>query len=187
MLEKVIIAGFGGQGILLMGQLLAYGAMIEGYNATWLPSYGPEMRGGTANCAVVISSRRIASPVVPRPFSLIAMNKPSFDKFEPAIADGGLIVLNSSLIEGEPRREELSVVKIPANDLAEELKNVRVGNMVALGAYLASKKVIALESAIGSLEKVLSERHRALIPLNETALRVGADYIYKGLGGKRLN
>lgn len=177
MLERVIIAGFGGQGILLMGQLLAYGAMIEGHNATWLPSYGPEMRGGTANCTVVISSKRIASPVVPKPFSVIAMNRPSLDKFEPAVAEGGLLLFNSSLADREPGRDDLQVIKIPANELAEELKNLKVANMIALGAYLTVKKVIALDSALASLEKVLSERGRNLIPLNEKALRAGADFV----------
>ncbi|KUK55187.1 MAG: 3-methyl-2-oxobutanoate dehydrogenase (Ferredoxin), gamma subunit, partial [Atribacteria bacterium 34_128] len=123
MLDEIIIAGFGGQGILLMGRLIAHAGMLEGKNVAWMPSYGPEMRGGTANCTVIISSEEVASPVVPNPITLIAMNQASLDKFEPLVERGGIVILNKSLISRDVNRDDLEVVKVPANDIANELGN----------------------------------------------------------------
>jgi len=177
MLEKVIIAGFGGQGVMLMGRLLAYAGMLEGKNVAWMPSYGPEMRGGTANCTVIISSEEIASPVVPDPMSIIAMNKPSLDKFEPTVQKDGLIVLNSSLVEQKVNRDDVSVVKVPANDIANELGNTKVANMVALGAYIKKSGVVKLETIFKALEKTLTGPKQKLIDLNKQALKQGAELV----------
>ena len=177
MLEKVIIAGFGGQGVMLMGRLLAYAGMLEGKNVAWMPSYGPEMRGGTANCTVIISSEEIASPVVPEPMSIIAMNKPSLEKFEPTVQKDGLIVLNSSLIEQKVNRDDVCVVKVPANDIANELGNTRVANMVALGAYVKKSGVVKPETIFKALEKALSGPKQKLLNINKKALKQGAELV----------
>ena len=177
MLEKVIIAGFGGQGVMLMGRLLAYAGMLEGKNVAWMPSYGPEMRGGTANCTVIISSEEIASPVVPDPMSIIAMNKPSLDKFEPTVQKDGLILVNSSLVEQKVNRDDVSVVKVPANDIANELGNTKVANMVVLGAYIKKSEVVKLETIFKALEKALTGPKQKLIDLNKQALKQGAELV----------
>lgn len=177
MLEKVIIAGFGGQGVMLMGRLLAYAGMLEGKNVAWMPSYGPEMRGGTANCTVIISSEEIASPVVPDPMSIIAMNKPSLNKFEPTVQKDGLILVNSSLVEQKVNRDDVSVVKVPANDIANELGNTKVANMVALGAYIKKSEVVKLETIFKALEKALTGPKQKLIDLNKQALKQGAELV----------
>ncbi len=137
MQHDVVIAGFGGQGVMLMGRILAYAGMRQGLEVSWFPSYGPEMRGGTANCTVVLSDRTVGSPVVEFPRSLVAMNLPSMDRFEPKVKPGGLILVNSSLIPRAARREDVRVVYVPANDLANDVGNPRGANMVALGAYVA--------------------------------------------------
>ena len=177
MLEKVIIAGFGGQGVMLMGRLLAYAGMLEGKNVAWMPSYGPEMRGGTANCTVIISSEEIASPVVPDPMSIIAMNKPSLDKFEPTVQKDGLILVNSSLVEQKVNRDDVSVVKVPANEIANELGNTRVANMVALGAYIKKSEVVKLETIFMALEKALTGPKQKLIDINKEALKQGTELV----------
>ncbi|MEA4882171.1 MAG: 2-oxoacid:acceptor oxidoreductase family protein [Clostridia bacterium] len=174
MLEELIIAGFGGQGVMVMGQLLSYSGMFEGKNVSWIPSYGPEMRGGTANCAVVVSSEQIGSPIVTEPMSVIVMNRPSMDKFEPTLRSGGLLIYNSSLIDRTPARSDLRVVAVPANEIAIELGVDKVANMCALGAYLAATRVVAMDSVVECLKKVLPERRHNLIPLNVDALHRGA-------------
>ena len=133
--ERIIVAGFGGQGVVLMGKLLAYAGMLEGKNVTCLPSYGPEMRGGTANCMVTVSTRKIGSPYVTEPSSLIVMNLPSLDRFESMVESGGCILVNSSLVRREVARSDVTAASVQANQIAEELGNVRVANMVALGAF----------------------------------------------------
>lgn len=177
MLEEVIIAGFGGQGIMLIGRLLAYAGMLEGKNVAWMPSYGPEMRGGTANCTVIISSEEIASPVVPHPKSIIVMNKPSLDKFEPNVKKEGLIVLNDSLIKQKINRDDVSVVRVPANDVADQLGNLRIANMVILGAYVKKSGVVKLETIFKALEKALAGRNQNLIEINKEALKKGAELV----------
>ena len=174
MTQELIIAGFGGQGVMSMGQLLAYAAMLEGKKVTFLPSYGPEMRGGTANCTVVISDEAVGSPVISDPSTLIAMNLPSLDRFELTVRPGGFIVVNSSLIERKVQRDDVTSVRVPANDIAQELGNLRVANMVALGAYLGKSKAVGFDAIIESLKKALPARRHDLIPLNRQALERGA-------------
>lgn len=175
MRHEVILAGFGGQGMMLAGQLLAYAGMLEGKYVSWYPSYGPEMRGGTANCTVVVSAEPIASPVVSHPTAVIAMNRPSIERFEAMLVSGGILVYNSSLIAHGPTRPDLRVVAVPANALADGLGDTRVANMVVLGALLATTGAVSADSVVASLKKTLPERRQNLIPLNERALALGAE------------
>jgi 2-oxoglutarate ferredoxin oxidoreductase subunit gamma len=171
--ESVIMSGFGGQGILLMGQLLCYAGMQEGKKVTWMPSYGPEMRGGTANCTVMLSEDRVGSPVTRHPSSLVAMNKASLDRFEGDLRPGGFLLINSSLIDREPERRDLEVIKVPANKIAEEAGTLQVTNLAALGAYLGAKRVVSLESVITALKRMIPAHRKELLGVNETALRRG--------------
>ncbi len=174
MQTEIVIAGFGGQGVLFAGQVLAYAAMDSGMQVTWFPSYGPEMRGGTANCTVIIADEEIGSPLVLNPQAAIAMNLPSLDKYEPLVRREGILVLNTSLINREVTRPDLDAVLIPANEIAEELGNKRLANMVLLGALLARLPVLSLETIQQALQEHLPERHKHLLPLNYQALQVGA-------------
>jgi 2-oxoglutarate ferredoxin oxidoreductase subunit gamma len=174
LLEEIIIAGFGGQGVMSMGQLLAYAGMLENKQVAWIPSYGPEMRGGTANCAVTISNMEISSPLVTEPSVCIVMNKPSLEKFEPTIKTGGLLFINSSLIDTKPQRQDIRFYEIPANKIANEIGNSKVANMVMLGAVLQIIKAVDPESILESLRKVLPSSRHNLIPLNAQALEKGA-------------
>ncbi len=173
MKQEVIMAGFGGQGVMSMGMLLAYAGMMEGKEVSWMPSYGPEMRGGTANCTVIVSDKRIASPITPSPDTSIVMNLPSLDKFSSMIKPGGELIINSSLIEKDTNRTDIEVIKVPCNEIANELGNSRVANMVALGAYLQKTGILPLESIVKAMKKVFAGKEH-LIPLNETALQRGA-------------
>ena len=173
--ESVIMSGFGGQGILLMGQLLCYAGMQEGLKVTWMPSYGPEMRGGTANCTVMLSSERVGSPVTHHPSSLVAMNRASLDKFEDAVKPGGLLIINSSLVERDSKRSDIKIIKIPANRIAEETGTLQVTNMAALGAYVGAKRIISLESVIAALRRMIPEHRKELLAINEEALSKGAE------------
>lgn len=175
MFEGILIAGFGGQGVLSTGQLLAYAGMIEDKHVAWIPSYGPEMRGGTANCGVTISTDPISSPVVSEPTVLIAMNRPSLEKFEPTVIPGGLILVNSSLIDIKTQRTDVRTVYVPANDMAEELGNGKVANNIILGALLELTGVVSNEGVLESLKKVLPPKHHKLIPLNSEALEKGRE------------
>ncbi|MGC8809535.1 MAG: 2-oxoacid:acceptor oxidoreductase family protein [bacterium] len=181
MYESVIMSGYGGQGILLMGQLLCYAGMQEGLNVTWMPSYGPEMRGGTANCTVILSTARVGSPVTRHPSSLIAMNKPSLDRFESAVMPAGLLIVNSSLVDKDHFRPDLQIIKVPANKIAEEIGSLQVTNMAALGAYIMAKKIVPLEAAIAALSKMIPAHRQELLPINEKALRQGAEFALKNL------
>mgnify|MGYP001070808460 CR=1 FL=1 len=174
----VIIAGFGGQGVMIIGNLLAYAAMKEGRHVTYLPIYGVEMRGGTANCTVVISSKEIGSPVVERPHAAIVMNLPSLVKYEPKILPRGLLLINSSLIDPkETSRKDIELLPIPVNDIAIENGNPKLANMVALGAFVEKTKLVQMVSLFESFEKVLDERHHSLIPSNIKAIQLGAKFI----------
>ncbi|MHB1315668.1 MAG: 2-oxoacid:acceptor oxidoreductase family protein [Christensenellales bacterium] len=175
--QQLIIAGFGGQGVLSMGQLLAYAGMLEGKNVSWLPSYGPEMRGGTANCHVIISDSPVGSPLVTEATAAIVMNKPSLDKFESAVIPGGLLLVNSSLIDRKSIRNDIETVYIPANDLAVEMNNEKVANMIILGAYLKKTQIVQAESVLESLKKVLGPGKEKLIPVNREALSKGASLV----------
>ena len=176
---NVIMAGFGGQGIMLIGNLLAYAAIRENKNVTFLPSYGVEMRGGTANCSVVIDERDIGSPVVGRPLSLLIMNRPSLIKFEPRLKSGGILILNSSLVPvSESQRDDIDLLPLPLNQLAQdELNNDRLANMVALGAYIKKSGVVSLQAVHDALEDALNPRYHKMIPLNQQAIELGASKV----------
>jgi 2-oxoglutarate ferredoxin oxidoreductase subunit gamma len=175
--EEVVIAGFGGQGVMLAGKLLAQTAMKAGKEVTYMPSYGAEVRGGTANCMVVLSDEPIACPVVVDCDSLIVLNKASLNKFTGRLRKGGLLIMNSSLIEGKPDLPDgLDVLAIPANDIAIELGSPKSINMVVLGAYLQKKGVLTAEAAAGCLADVLAKRYHKLLPVNIEALNRGARY-----------
>lgn len=172
-----IIAGFGGQGVMLIGNLLAYAGMKDGLNVTYIPVYGPEMRGGTANCTVVLSDDDIGSPIIKSPVGLIAMNQPSLVKFQPTVQDGCVEVVNSSLIDvamGEADR--LKVVPVPANDIADKIGTTKMANMVALGAFVHAAKCLELDAVKEALNKVISAHYSHLIPKNAEALQAGADH-----------
>jgi len=172
MQSDVVMAGFGGQGILLIGKMLAYAGMHEGKEVSWLPSYGPEMRGGTCNCTVVVSDKPVGSPVIRSPRAVVAMNLPSLEKFEPDVRSGGLLLINSSLIDRGAERDDLTVIEVPANEMATELGNPRGANMVALGAYLGATDAVSLEE----IENVIRETFAAkpaVIEVNIEALHKG--------------
>ena len=175
MQDDLIIAGFGGQGVLLVGKMLAYAGMADGKEVSWLPSYGPEMRGGTCNCTVVIGDRPVGSPVVQHPRALLVMNLPSLDKFEPLVKPGGLIVVNTSLINRDPVRGDVRVVRVPANEIAVELGNPRGANMVALGAYLGASRVVSL-AAVENLVRETFAGKPKVIDANLAALRRGWEH-----------
>lgn len=176
--ERIICAGFGGQGVMLMGQLISYAGMLENKEVSWLPSYGPEMRGGTANCSVMVSERPIGSPVITdNATTAIVMNLPSLDKFESDILPNGNIIINSSLIEKKAERSDLNVFYVPANELALELGNAKVANMVMLGAYIELTKSVAPESVMTALKKVFGESKAHLMKINEDAMAKGAEAI----------
>jgi 2-oxoglutarate ferredoxin oxidoreductase subunit gamma len=172
--EEIIFSGFGGQGALFAGQLLAYAAADNSLHVTWIPSYGPEMRGGTAHCTVIVSDEPIGSPLVRRPTSVVALNLPSFDKYELLVKAGGLLVYNASLVDKAPARTDIRYIPAPANDIAEELGNVRQANVVLLGAYLAATGVLPLDAVAIALENHLPGRQRKFLESNQEALRRGA-------------
>jgi 2-oxoglutarate ferredoxin oxidoreductase subunit gamma len=174
MLIKTVIAGFGGQGVMSIGLNLAQAAMLEGKNVTYLPSYGAEVRGGTANCTVVISDDEIASPVASSPEFVVAMNQPSVMRFQNQIQSGGLFFINSSLVEFEIARGDISVVSVPANSIAENLGSPKSANMVMLGAFTRKSGLVSLSSAIEALKFILGTKQK-LLAVNEKALRAGYD------------
>ena len=174
MQAEIIIAGFGGQGALFAGQMLAYAAMDEGFHVTWIPSYGPEMRGGTANCTVVISDDEIGSPLVRLPSAVIALNRPAVEKYEPLVAPGGVLLINASLAQRQTDRDDIRVVEVPANDLAEAAGSARYTNVVMLGALLAATGVMPLEALERAMQAHLPARHRSALEANFQALRSGA-------------
>ncbi len=175
--NDLVISGFGGQGVLIIGNLLADAAMREGRYVTFLPIYGVEMRGGTANCTVVVSSREIGSPVVEKPHSGIIMNLPSLVKYQPRLLSGGLLLLNSSLIDPrEANRPDIEILPVPVNEIAIENGNPRLANMVALGAFIERTKLVRMTSLFESLEKVIDQRYHSLIPHNIKAIERGAQF-----------
>ncbi len=178
MILESIFAGFGGQGVMLMGQLLAYSGMYEGKNVTYFPSYGPEMRGGTANCSVIVSDEPVGSPVISDLGILVAMNRPSMEKFEAALKPGGILFYNSSLIDVKPKRADIKGYAISANEIAIELGNVRVANMVIMGAILKATDVVSLDTVMKVLtEKVLTGKKKDLVGVNRTALEKGMELV----------
>lgn len=172
MQSEVQFAGFGGQGIMLMGQILAQAAMDEGYEVVWIPSYGPEMRGGTAYCTVVISDRLIGSPIIRNPGHLVAMNSPSLEKFAPFVKAGGVIFINSSIISIDAGRDNVDILRVPVIDIAKELGNVKTANIVALAAFVSRSKVVKFNSLEEAVRAKFAQKEK-LIPLNMKALEEG--------------
>ena len=179
MQNEIMIAGFGGQGVLFGGQVVAYAAMDAGKEVTWIPSYGPEMRGGTANCTVVIADDEIGSPLVKNPPLAIALNLPSFDKCEESLAAGGTLIVNQSMVDRAAKREEINVIFVPCNEIAEEIGDKKLLNMVAVGALLTVLPEITLKDVEKALEGHLPARHKHLLPKNYQALRRGFEVAQK--------
>jgi len=179
--EEIVIAGFGGQGIILAGKLLAQTAMNAGKEVTFMPSYGAEVRGGTANCMVIIADQPIACPVVGKPDSLIVMNKASLNKFAPRLKNGGLLIMNSSLIDSQPQLDDsIEIIAVPADELAVQLGNQKAANMVALGAYLQKRSAIgglSPDEAAACLPETIAKRYHHTLPVNAEALRRGGEFV----------
>lgn len=175
--EEIIAAGFGGQGIMLLGKLLATAGMNEGREVTYLPSYGAEVRGGTAHCFVVISSEKIASPVIVSPVCAIVMNHPSLVKFEPKIITGGTLIANSSLMLSQPERTDIETIMIPATEIAKGIGSLQIANMIMLGCYLANREALRLETILTALKEVIPARHHNLLAINRTAIKKGYEFI----------
>jgi len=172
MQKEVMFAGFGGQGILLMGDILAHAGMEAGFEVAWIPSYGPEMRGGTAYCLVVISDRAIGSPIIKNPLHLVAMNRPSLEKFAPLVKPNGVVVINSSLIPVRADRDDVDELLIPANDIAKDVGSVKAANVVALAAFVARSKIVDFDLLRQCVKGMFAGREK-LIPLNLEALERG--------------
>jgi 2-oxoglutarate ferredoxin oxidoreductase subunit gamma len=177
MLLKIVFSGFGGQGVLMMGYVLAVAGMNEDKHVTFLPSYGAEMRGGTANCTVVVSDQEIASPIASAPDLVVAMNYPSMVKYQNMVKSGGMIFLNSDLISEQPSRADIKVVQVPANSLAHEMGDDRVLNMVMLGAVSQIGRIVSDKALASAVETVLKGKRKSLIESNQKALGKGAEYI----------
>jgi 2-oxoglutarate ferredoxin oxidoreductase subunit gamma len=173
---SIIISGFGGQGTLFAGQVLAYAAMDNGFEVTWIPSYGPEMRGGTAHCTVIISEEAIGSPLVRRPDVVLALNLPSLDKYEPLILPDGVLIGNASLTNREVERDDIASLLIPANEIAEEIGMARLANMVMVGAMIPLKPILTLEMVKNSLDEHIPERHRQTLKMNFEAIKRGYSF-----------
>jgi 2-oxoglutarate ferredoxin oxidoreductase subunit gamma len=176
MTHEIVMAGFGGQGVMLMGQLMTYAGMLENKYVSWIPSYGPEMRGGTANCSVIVSDEPIGAPIVNEPTAVVAMNLPSLDKFEPLLTPGGILIINSSLIERGPKRTDIKGYQLPSNDIAGELGNMKVANMVVLGAIVAATGAVRHESVMKAFAKMFAKKP-GLLAINEKAILRGAAFI----------
>ncbi|CFX93607.1 Pyruvate/ketoisovalerate oxidoreductase, catalytic domain [Syntrophomonas zehnderi OL-4] len=177
--KQILFAGFGGQGVLSMGQFLTHAAMEVGKNVSWVPSYGAEMRGGTANCLVTIADDEISSPLTEHPLMAVIMNRPSLDKFEDKIQPNGTVVLNSSLVDRKPVREDLTVLEVPVNELAEEIGNPRGANMILLGAYLEKTALVETQQVLGFFEEIFKGKKQAVIDKNKEAFLVGVAYAKK--------
>jgi 2-oxoglutarate ferredoxin oxidoreductase subunit gamma len=173
---SIIISGFGGQGTLFAGQVLAYASMDNGFHVTWIPSYGPEMRGGTANCTVIVSENPIGSPLVRIPDVVLALNLPSVNKYEYLVPDDGVLVVNSSLYNREIERKNIQSLLIPANEIAEELGMARLVNMIMMGAMLAMKPILPLDAVKEALEEHIPERHKKTLPINYEAMDRGFEF-----------
>jgi 2-oxoglutarate ferredoxin oxidoreductase subunit gamma len=177
--QSVILSGFGGQGILFTGQLLAYTGIAENLYVTWIPSYGPEMRGGTANCTVILSEEEIGAPVVRYPETAIVFNRPSFDKYAALVKQGGLLLVNTSLVNSKCDRDDIVIDRIPASDIASALGNMKMANMVMLGAMVKRTSIVSLNTVKHQLELHLSERQRKWLEPNKLALDKGFTFRHK--------
>lgn len=177
MTEEIIIAGFGGQGVLSMGQILCYSGVMQNKEVSWMPSYGPEMRGGTANCTAIISDEMISSPVLTEFDTAIVLNQPSMDKFEDAVKPGGLLIYEKNGMTRTPQRKDINIFSIEAYETSVKMNNTKVFNMIVIGGFLKVKPIIDLENVTKGLKKVLPERYHNLIPLNEQAIAKGMEII----------
>jgi 2-oxoglutarate ferredoxin oxidoreductase subunit gamma len=183
--SEVIISGFGGQGTLFAGQILAYAGMDAGKHVTWIPSYGPEMRGGKARCTVVVSDEEIGAPIVRRPTSAIVLNIPSMEAYEPAVKPGGTLIVNSSLVDLTSRRDDITVLYVPATEMATEMGNPRVANMILLGAWAVATGVLTLQQLAQALSDHLPPDKQKLVQINQRALRHGAEFAEEQLEAVR--
>ena len=179
MQTEITIAGFGGQGVLFGGQLLAYAGMDAGKNVTWIPSYGPEMRGGTANCTTVISDEEIGSPFVHYPTAVVAMNRPSLDKYEDMVKQGGVLIVNTTILDRKVKRNDIRVVEVDAGTIADKIGDIRMTNMVLMGALLANVPVLPMSAIENALKAHLPARHQRLLSKNYDALQAGAKFLVK--------
>ncbi len=177
MTEEIIIAGFGGQGVLSMGKILAYSGIMQGQEVSWMPSYGPEMRGGTANVTVILSDERISSPILTKFDTAIILNQQSLDKFEKSVKPGGILLYDPNGITRHPERDDINIYTIDASKIASELGNPKVYNMVVLGAYLKVNPIVKMENVREGLKKSLPERYHHLLPLNENAITEGTKHV----------
>lgn len=176
MTSQILIAGFGGQGVLFAGKFISYKGLLEGKNLSWLPSYGPEMRGGTANCSVILSDDPVGSPIVSNPDILMAMNLPSLDKYEDAVVPGGMIFVDSTLIERKVKRDDVKVFYIPSTALAQEIGAPTLANMIMVGKFMKESGAVSTENIEETLGKVVSARRANLLELNLKAIKTGMDY-----------
>lgn len=179
MTQEIIISGFGGQGVLSMGKILAYAGLMEDKEVTWMPAYGPEQRGGTANVTVIVSDEPVSSPILSSYDTAIILNQPSLEKFEPKVKAGGTLIYDGYGISNPPSRKDISIYRIDAMDTAAELGMIKVFNMMVLGGLLKIHPVVSVESVLEALRKTLPERHHDLIPMNEEAIRKGMEIIRK--------
>ena len=179
MTEEIIIAGFGGQGVLSMGKIMAYSGMLQGMEVSWMPSYGPEMRGGTANVNVILSDERISSPILRNFDTAIILNQQSMDKFEQTVKPGGMLIYDGNGITRHPERKDIEIYRIEAAEEAVKMKMQKVFNMIVLGGFLKVKPILLTENVMKGLKKSLPERYHHLIPLNEDAIKRGMEIIQK--------
>lgn len=177
MTEEIIIAGFGGQGVLSMGKILAYSGIMQDQEVSWMPSYGPEMRGGTANVTVIVSDERISSPIINKFDTAIILNQQSLDKFEGAVKPGGILIYDGNGITRHPERTDINVYRVDAAEEASKMESSKIFNMIVLGGYLKVRPIMNIENVVKGLAKSLPERHHALIPLNEKAIKRGMEII----------
>ena len=187
MIEEIIIAGFGGQGVLSMGQMLAYSAMVENKEISWMPSYGPEMRGGTANCITIISDEKISSPIISVFDTAIVLNQPSMEKFESKVKPGGMLIYEQNNVTVPTTRTDIEVIGIPAAEEAVKLNNTKLLNMIILGAFLERKPIVSTEAVMEAWKTVLPERYHHLYDLNRKALEIGAELVEKQFAQQGLN
>ncbi len=178
MTEEIIIAGFGGQGVLSMGKILAYSGIMQDMEVSWMPSYGPEMRGGTANVTVILSDERVSSPVLNDYDTAIILNQQSLDKFEPRVKPGGLLLYDGNGITRHPERKDISIYRVDAAEEAARMSSTKTFNMIVLGAYLKIKPLVKMDNVIEGLKKSLPQRHHHLIPLNEEAIKRGVELVH---------
>ncbi|MBP2638174.1 MAG: pyruvate/ketoisovalerate oxidoreductase, gamma subunit [Firmicutes bacterium] len=181
MRHEIVMSGFGGQGVLLMGQILAYAGMLEEKNVSWIPSYGPEMRGGTANCSVIITDGATGSPMVEHPTAAVVLNLPSLDKFEGSVQPDGVLIVNSSLIDKAVKRQDIKTYRVPVNDIATELGNLKMANMVALGALIAATDAVDMEVLFKAFAKKFASKPQ-VIEANKVAINRGYEFVKNSIG-----